>query len=274
MKVVSGEVQDIVVGSATLSPSPSGPEGERGAEVEKGEGEGQRRGGEGHERADGGRGNEGRVRAVVVDGEPLPAEVAVVAMGPWSSRLRVVSEVTSVSGLKANSIVVRPNARDASDASAPTITNHMLFTRFVDKRGSVSEPEVYPRPSGEVYVCGATDYEAVVPDSPADIQPSAGAAERRVRVAASVSSLLHPSRSSVEAQQACFLPSSADGLPVIGALPGCPGAYIATGHSCWGILNSLATGLCVAELIVEGRAKSANINAFDPARFVVKGGRR
>lgn len=34
-------------------------------------------------------------------------------------------------------------------------------------------------------------------------------------------------------QQACFLPTSSDGVPVIGRLPGLDNAYIATAHSCW-----------------------------------------
>jgi glycine/D-amino acid oxidase-like deaminating enzyme len=76
----------------------------------------------------------------------------------------------------------------------------------------------------------------------------------------------------VESEQACYLPLSPDGSPVIGAVPGVQGAYIAAGHSCWGILNGPATGLAMAELIVEGRSKSVDIGAFSPSRF--SGGRR
>jgi glycine/D-amino acid oxidase-like deaminating enzyme len=71
----------------------------------------------------------------------------------------------------------------------------------------------------------------------------------------------------VEAQQACFLPLSPDGVPVIGPVPGVAGAYVATGHSCWGILNGPATGLAVAELLAHGEARSVDLRAFSPARF-------
>lgn len=71
----------------------------------------------------------------------------------------------------------------------------------------------------------------------------------------------------VEAQQACYLPLSPDGLPIIGAIPGTSGVYLATGHSCWGILNGPATGLALAELIVHGRSSSVDLDEFDPARF-------
>lgn len=45
-----------------------------------------------------------------------------------------------------------------------------------------------------------------------------------------------------------------DGIPVIGEVPGAKGAFVASGHGCWGILNGPATGEAVAELLVEGKA--------------------
>jgi len=56
--------------------------------------------------------------------------------------------------------------------------------------------------------------------------------------------------------------------PRICKLPGLEGAYVATGHSCWGILNALRLGLVVSELITEGMNKtSVDISSFDPGRF-------
>ena len=52
-----------------------------------------------------------------------------------------------------------------------------------------------------------------------------------------------------------------------GARAGRGGAYVATGHSVWGILNAPATGEAMAELIVEGAARSIDLSAFDPARL-------
>jgi glycine/D-amino acid oxidase-like deaminating enzyme len=90
------------------------------------------------------------------------------------------------------------------------------------------------------------------------------AAATLLGVAAAVSAEL--AGAEVLKQQACFLPSSADGLPLIGPVPGVPGAYLATGHSCWGILNAPATGLAVSELIVDGAATTLDLAAFDPGR--------
>ena len=56
-------------------------------------------------------------------------------------------------------------------------------------------------------------------------------------------------------------------LPLIGPVPGLAGAYVATGHSVWGILNAPATGEAVAELIVDGVAHTVDLAHFDPARL-------
>jgi glycine/D-amino acid oxidase-like deaminating enzyme len=58
-----------------------------------------------------------------------------------------------------------------------------------------------------------------------------------------------------------------DGLPFIGAIPGARGAYVATGHSVWGILNAPATAEAIAELIIDGAPKTIDLSPFDPARL-------
>jgi glycine/D-amino acid oxidase-like deaminating enzyme len=56
-------------------------------------------------------------------------------------------------------------------------------------------------------------------------------------------------------------------LPLIGPVAGLEGAYVATGHSVWGILNAPATGEAMAELILDGTARSVDLSAFEPARL-------
>ena len=58
-----------------------------------------------------------------------------------------------------------------------------------------------------------------------------------------------------------------DGLPLIGRVPGLEGAYVATGHSVWGILNAPATAEAVAELIADGEARTVDLSPFDPGRL-------
>jgi glycine/D-amino acid oxidase-like deaminating enzyme len=58
-----------------------------------------------------------------------------------------------------------------------------------------------------------------------------------------------------------------DGLPLLGRVAGLDNAYVATGHSVWGILNAPATGEAMAELILDGTARSVDLSPFDPARL-------
>ena len=69
------------------------------------------------------------------------------------------------------------------------------------------------------------------------------------------------------ARQACFRPITQDGLPLIGKVPRIEGAYVATGHGVWGILNAPATGEALAELIADGGARSTDLTPFDPTRL-------
>lgn len=122
----------------------------------------------------------------------------------------------------------------------------------------------YPRPDNSVYCCGISSEENP-PPSADDIEIRPEAIKILKQVVASVNEDL--GKSSILKEQACFLPCSDDGLPIIGQIPNLPrGCYIATGHSCWGILLSLATGLGLSEMIVDGKSTSIDLNPFDPAR--------
>lgn len=61
-------------------------------------------------------------------------------------------------------------------------------------------------------------------------------------------------------------PSTPDGLPVLGAIPGLAGLVLATGHHRNGVLLSPVTGEWVADCVT-GRPLPDDARAFDPARF-------
>ena len=73
--------------------------------------------------------------------------------------------------------------------------------------------------------------------------------------------------------QACMRPCPPDALPIMGAVPGVQGAYIAAGHNCWGILWAPITGRVMAELVVDG-APSVSLAAFSPSRFMPRAATR
>jgi D-amino-acid dehydrogenase len=62
-------------------------------------------------------------------------------------------------------------------------------------------------------------------------------------------------------------PATPDGLPLIGALPGLDGVYLATGHGMLGVTLAPATADLLAPLVLEGRA-APELAPFDPARRV------
>ena len=71
-------------------------------------------------------------------------------------------------------------------------------------------------------------------------------------------------------QTACLRPLPADGLPIIGEVPGWNGVYLATGHWTKGILLSPVTGCILAELILDGTTsipiEPLSITRFDSSK--------
>ncbi|MEO1103449.1 MAG: FAD-dependent oxidoreductase, partial [Pseudomonadota bacterium] len=200
------------------------------------------------------RASSGAVNGLSVDGTVLPCEALVIAMGPWSALAAHWLPVPAVHGIKGHSLVYRTGDRLPAEA---------LFLECRDDHGGLS-PEVFPRADGTTYVCAISSH-APLPIDPAAITEDAGAFARLEATCARISPVL--AASPVIARQACHRPITRDGWPVIGALPHVPGAYIATGHSVWGILNAPATGEAMAELITIGATRRVDLAPFDPARL-------
>ena len=196
---------------------------------------------------------EGRVSGVRVDGTMLQADTVVLAMGPWTGRLPRRLRLPRVRGLKGYSVTL----------TGATVPAQALFVDYRTADGRHLEPEIVPRVDGDVYVCGMAD-PAPLPESPDDVSVDDAACATLARAAATVSTALAGAR--IDRRQACYRPVTDDGLPLIGRVPGLPGAYVATGHGPWGMLNAPATGLALAELIVAGASSSLDLEPFDPAR--------
>ena len=122
------------------------------------------------------------------------------------------------------------------------------------------EPEADFYPSS----CGQSDNEPL-PATTADVRPSPAAISTLHAQARSLTPHLDKStQATVRAEQACFLPLSSRGTPLIGAVPGAKNVFVASGHSCWGICNAPGTGKVMSEILVEGKARSANVGALAP----------
>ena len=85
------------------------------------------------------------VSVALQGGRVIEAAAAVLTLGPWSSKLPLLSSLFRVSGLKAHSIVLEPKDPEA-------ISPHALFLSYYHSShgGKPMDPEVYPRPTGNI----------------------------------------------------------------------------------------------------------------------------
>jgi glycine/D-amino acid oxidase-like deaminating enzyme len=201
--------------------------------------------------------SESIVRGVEVEGSVIEADAIVIAMGPWSGVAAEWLPLPDVYGQQSPSIVY-DTARD--------VPAEALFLEYRDAFGDEVTVEVFPRADGSTHVC-AFSGAAALPLDPAQVAPDPVVIERLRALCERLSPAFKPER--IIAKQACFRPITRDYLPLIGRVPRSEGAYVATGHNVWGILNAPATGEAISELIVDGKAHSVDLEPFDPARLGV-----
>jgi glycine/D-amino acid oxidase-like deaminating enzyme len=198
----------------------------------------------------------GVVRGVALaSGEIVEGDAVVIAMGPWSILAARWLPLPAVFGYKGHSMVFE------TDGSIPA---EALFLEYREASGEILTPEVFPRADGTTWVCAISSI-APMPVDPADVAPDEGAHARLEALCRNISPAL--AAAPIKARQACFRPVTEDGLPLIGAVPGIDGAYVATGHNVWGMLNAPATGEAMSELILDGAANRVDLAPFAPERL-------
>ena len=197
----------------------------------------------------------GVVRGVRVDGTEIAAGAVVIAMGPWSILAAQWLPLPPVAGLKGYSVVLAPRAPVPAQA---------LFVEYESVSGERTSPEIVARADGEVWACGVSSDDPL-PIDPTDVTVDETKCREIARVCAALSSRLDGA--DVLLTQACYRPICADAMPLLGAVPDVPGAYVATGHNCWGMLNAPASGRAMAELLCDGASSSVDLAPFDPARL-------
>jgi glycine/D-amino acid oxidase-like deaminating enzyme len=198
----------------------------------------------------------GALRGVALgSGEIVEGDVVVIAMGPWSILAARWLPLPPVFGYKGHSLVFE---------TAGTFPAEALFLEYREARGDVLTPEVFPRADGTTWVC-AISSTGPLPVDPRDVTADMGVHARLEALCQTISPAL--AAAPIKARQTCFRPVTADGLPLIGAVPGVSGAYVATGHSVWGMLNAPATGEAMTELILDGGANRVDLAPFAPGRL-------
>lgn len=183
------------------------------------------------------------------------AQQVVLSMGPWTSK---ILPDCPISGLRAHSITIKP--------STGTVSPYAIFTELKIDNNKYFSPEMYAR-KDEVYVCGEGDTLVDLPETTDAVEVVKEKCDELYHYVARLSKNL--SSGHVLKRQACYLPvlnvPTSSG-PLVGET-NVDGLYVASGHSCWGINNAPATGKIMAELLLEGEAKSADISALNPGLY-------
>ena len=195
------------------------------------------------------------VSGVETDAGRIECDAVVIAMGPWSIMTTSWLPMPAVFGLKGHSLVFDTGSAVPAEA---------LFLEYREATGSTLSPEVVPRSDGTTYVC-AISSESPLPADAGSVVPDDGAIERLEAMSDRLSPAL--GRARILARQACYRPVTQDGLPLIGRIAGLDGAFVATGHSVWGILNAPATSEAMADLIVNGASRNVDLSPFNPMRL-------
>ena len=108
-------------------------------------------------------------------------------------------------------------------------------------------------------------------EKPSSVKADLSRVEAASQSAGKLSTLL---RSAPDHVGACIRPCPPDALPYMGQVAGFSNAFISAGHNCWGILWGPISGLLMAELILDGRAKTADITPFSPDRYLPRSFKR
>lgn len=179
---------------------------------------------------------------VLTGGGAIDADRVVVAAGVWSRELLAPLGLRlPLEGAKGYSITA------AADGGAP---RHPLY--LTEIKVGVSPFEGAVRLAGTLELSGLN----------LDVDRRRVAAI--VRHAAEYLGDVHRGAGGVE--WAGLRPIAADGLPVIGAVPGRGGLFVATGHHMLGVTLGPATGEALAPLVLEDRMVDA-LRPLGPGRF-------
>ena len=189
----------------------------------------------------------GAVSGVVVDGDRIDAERVVVAGGAWSGGfgddLGCSLPVTPVRGqilhFDASAVFEDP-------AELPIV-------------GSVADNYIVPWADGRIVVGATREHDS-------GFDPRLTAAGVQAVLDSGLRLAPGLADATFEEARVGLRPGSPDGLPILGAVPGVDGAYVATGHGPTGLTLGPYSGAVIAGLLA-GEEPAADLSAFDPARF-------
>jgi sarcosine oxidase subunit beta len=196
---------------------------------------------------------ESRVRGVETSAGRIDTEAVVLAAGAWSGRLgRDI-------GLD---LRMRPKAIDTVAVTRPAELRepHMIFIDNV--LGNYFRPE-----AGGLTLVGVPCQEwEIDPDTLGTGLPPQAASRGAELLTHRIPAM---ERATLARGYRAFDGYSQDRHAILGRVDGIDGLYVATAFSGSGFKIAPAVGMCMAELITEGRAKTVDIEAFSLRRFAL-----
>jgi sarcosine oxidase subunit beta len=196
---------------------------------------------------------ESRVRGVETSAGRVEAEAVVLAAGAWSGRL--ARDI----GLD---LRMRPKAIDTVAVTRPAELRepHMIFIDNV--LGNYFRPE-----AGGLTLVGVPCQEwEIDPDTLGTGLPPQAASRGAELLTHRIPAM---ERATLARGYRAFDGYSHDRHAILGRVDGIDGLYVATAFSGSGFKIAPAVGMCMAELITEGRAKTVDIAAFSLRRFAL-----
>lgn len=184
----------------------------------------------------------------------INASDVVVAAGPWTKNLLPKAPIKES---RNHSIVVRPREPVSAYVLFPE-----LHPKIPQKR---IPPEIYSRPDGTIYSCGPSDTDVPLPETTDLVDINTKICDRIYEDVSSISAAVREGE--VITRQACYRPFVVGRARDIGPLVGPTGVrslWLASGHDSWGISNGPGTGKVMSEMILDGRASSADVSSLDP----------
>lgn len=198
----------------------------------------------------------------------IQATDVLVAAGPWTPRI-----LPSV-------LLLTPRGHSVIVRTTRSLSPYILFPDIKpapdNSVDNYLSPDIYPRPADHlhtfdtVYASGPDDYERDLPSNSDQVELVEKKLQDVLVAIGSVSEEIY--KGEIVKKQACYKPQirkheeDEEVGPMVGSM-GVKGLWLATGHDEWGIQNGPATGLVMSEMILEGKARSADCESLDPKNF-------
>ena len=198
---------------------------------------------------------DGRVTGVATDAGDVSAPIVVSATGPWSRPLfEAVGFDLPVEG-EYHVVAVLKNPPGLADGG-PACIDGLTTTYFRSEVG------------GLTLVGDFWGTRGVDPDAFPQSASSEALASLVERVSRRVPALAD---AGIWRSVTGVYDVSPDFRPLIGEVHGTRGLYVCAGFSGMGFKISPAVGLCMSEMLLDGRARTVDLASFDPARFGERG---